>query len=302
MPPQELDCLLPQATAPTSNVNTMFLSRQSSSTLGDNQKHSFCCCSLSLPRRKHWCSTSLVVIALISLISILVHHHHHHHHQQQQEGEGQQQQLVQSRTGPYQLSERQVGDRFLDFYSFYEGEDSLGSAGFNTYTAKQRSLDLGLINVTVTTTTTTTTSAEESAEESFVYLSTLPTDQGPRESVRLEGIQRWDAGLFILDLDHMPAGCGQWPAFWLTDEDHWPDHGEIDVVEGVNYQAQAKTALHTADQCRMFAHVPAYAFSGNWDRATGLPDTFTGIQDWETNFPADNVRVCCFVIHIVSSV
>ena len=50
----------------------------------------------------------------------------------------------------------------------------------------------------------------------------------------------------------MPAGCGVWPAFWLTDEQNWPVNGEIDIVEGVNYQNVAKTALHATKGCSMF--------------------------------------------------
>ena len=197
-------------------------------------------------------------------------------------GRGNKQQ--QARTGPYQLTELQVGKKLFDFYEFYEGADSLGSAGFNTYTAEKRALALGLLNVT-----------QEHSGDEFVYLNTRPTEQGPRESVRLEGRRRFDAGLFLLDIDHMPAGCGQWPAFWLTDEDYWPDHGEIDIVEGVNYQTQAKTALHTSDRCSMYAHVADYSFSGHWDRATGIPDSFTGAMDTQTSVPADNVSavVCC---------
>ena len=45
---------------------------------------------------------------------------------------------------------------------------------------------------------------------------------GNRESVRLEGKRRFDRGLFILDVEHMPSGCGVWPAWWLTDEEAWP--------------------------------------------------------------------------------
>ena len=54
-----------------------------------------------------------------------------------------------------------------------------------------------------------------------------------------------------IDVRHMPAGCGVWPAFWLTDEANWPVNGEIDIVEGVNYQNVAKTALHSTKGCSM---------------------------------------------------
>ena len=120
-----------------------------------------------------------------------------------------------------------------------------------------------------------------SPTETFVYLSSSPTKEGPRNSIRLEGRRRFNRGLFIIDLRHMPAGefvfvlnttlyyaifvhciyshkmihaflgCGTWPAFWLTDEANWPVNGEIDIVEGVNYQDTAKTALHTTKECRM---------------------------------------------------
>jgi hypothetical protein len=188
---------------------------------------------------------------------------------------------VEQRTGPYQLAECQEGQALLDAYEFIDGPDSLGSAGYNTYTGKKRALKLGLVNVT------------KEYDRDIVYMSSAPTDEGPRESVRLESFRRYNAGLFLLDLDHMPAGCGQWPAFWLTDAENWPDHGEIDVVEGVNYQSRAKTALHTSDQCSMFAHVDLQtSMTGHWDRATGLPDTFTGQPDLNTSLPADN----CYVL------
>ena len=286
MPPKESDTLLPNGSAspqpqPTTTKEGLpkkshfFLSRKSSSTGGDDDHSHLWWLVERLREHGRLCAILVTTIAMTALLVLVCRKSAHRDHSSRM-----------ARTGPYQLTQRQVGAQFLDFYSFYEGEDSLGSAGFNTYTAKQRALELGLIHAT-----TTKEQDEKGESSSSIYLSSLPTAKGPRESVRLEGNQRFNAGLFILDLDHMPAGCGQWPAFWLTDEDHWPDHGEIDIVEGVNYQSEAKTALHTADQCRMFAHVPDYAFSGHWDRATGLPDTFTGIMDWETNVPADNV--CC---------
>ena len=62
--------------------------------------------------------------------------------------------------------------------------------------------------------------------ETFVIISSSPTPEGPRNSVRLEGLRRFNRGLFIIDLRHMPAGCGTWPAFWLTDEANWPVNGK----------------------------------------------------------------------------
>lgn len=180
------------------------------------------------------------------------------------------------KSGPYKLAEAHVGDEFLQYYTFYKGDDSLGSAGFQRYVDGETAVKEQLVQV--------------DPDTHHVRLNSLAGDHADarRRSVRLEGNTRWNSGLFLLQVHHIPAGCGQWPAFWLTDEDQWPLHGEIDILEGVNYQSHAKTALHTSPDCSMYAHVPDYAYTGHWDRATGLPDTFTGIPDYTTNLPADN--------------
>ena len=170
-------------------------------------------------------------------------------------------------TGPYKLLELQEGEKFFEFYDFFDGPDSIGSAGYNTYVGQRRAKMLGLANVT--------TDSKTGIE--YIYMkSASGVDGGFRESVRLEGKRRYDRGLFILDVAHMPTGCGVWPAWWLTDEKAWPDNGEIDILEGINTQSVAKTALHTSDSCSMYAHVSDYFRTGTWDGATGIPDTFTG--------------------------
>jgi hypothetical protein len=183
-------------------------------------------------------------------------------------------------VGPYKLLECQEGRKFFDFYDFYEGKDSLGSAGYNYYVGKDKAWSDGLVNVT-----------EEKNGDQFVYIQSQATEKGMRDSVRLEGKRRFNHGLFILDLEHMPVGCGVWPAFWLTDEDRWPENGEIDIVEGVNRQEVAKTALHTSESCSMYAHVSPYDTTGYWDSATGIPNGWTGKPDFDTKVEADNCWV-----------
>ena len=134
-------------------------------------------------------------------------------------------------TGPYRLLEAQYGSNFFDYYTFYEGPDSLGSAGYNDYISKEAATSLQIAGV-----------KEENGEE-FVYMSSSPTKDGPRSSVRLEGKQRFDRGLFVLDVIHMPNGPGVWPAFWLTDEAAWPRNGEVDILEGWSFYFEMISSL-----------------------------------------------------------
>lgn len=188
-------------------------------------------------------------------------------------------------VGPYELIERQEGDDFFGYYSFYEGPDSVGSNGYVNYVSEKRARDVAIANISheideLDNFYRRRSLAEETTakKEPFLYLKTAATEAGPRESIRLEGKRRFNRGLFIIDVRHMPVGCGAWPAFWLTDEANWPVNGEIDIVEGVNFQDEAKTALHTTRGCDM-NDVPVGTMSGIWDTAVGIPDKKTGIPD-----------------------
>lgn len=212
----------------------------------------------------------------------------------------------------------QEGHDFFEYYNYYQGRDSAGSNGFNTYVSAERAIELGIVNITMEKdildltsnsagrrrrTTDNATLDEEMVEtehdlledaptlkdEPFIYMSSASTADGPRESIRLEGKRRFNRGLFIIDLRHMPAGCGVWPAFWLADEANWPVNGEIDIVEGVNYQNEAKTALHATIGCSM-DDVPQGVMTGGWDTAVGIPDSKTGIPDTTLRYAMD-----CFV-------
>lgn len=176
--------------------------------------------------------------------------------------------IFQVATGPYKLVERQVGKSFFDHYKFYNGSDSLGSGGHQIYVSRDRASELDLFYVSPDDNSIIMKSAPGSATPNKTSSSPANDGNNKRESIRLEGKQRYNHGLFVLDLDHMPTGAGVWPAFWMTDEAHWPDHGEIDIVEPINHQTQAKVALHTGGQCRMYGQVPSNEYTGTWDRAS----------------------------------
>lgn len=57
--------------------------------------------------------------------------------------------------------------------------------------------------------------------------------------------------LWVLDINHMPVGCGSWPAFWTWGGPPWPDTGEIDVIESCNLQETSLVTVHTGKGCIM---------------------------------------------------
>jgi len=81
---------------------------------------------------------------------------------------------------------------------------------------------------------------------------------------RLESRQSFnEGGIFLIDVDHIPAECGVWPAFWLVgspdswnssypnDQQDWPNYGEIDIIEQVNIDSKNHTTLHTKEGCNI---------------------------------------------------
>lgn len=291
MPPQEGSPLLPSGnddfvkpTPSTNSNNGRFGILPSQFSFGNDDEQG----GSGAGRRRNKC----MVLAAGGLIAVAAmaggaHHHYKQHHQPSGgKGAGKDSNVagkssIHYPAGPYQLVEKHVGKDFMNYYTFYDGADSLGSAGYNTYVGQKTALSKNLYNVT-----------QGKDGKSSVYMKSAFVGENEfRESVRLEGKTRFNHGLFILDLDHMPTGCGVWPAWWLTDEDRWPYSGEIDVVEGINEQSVVKTALHTSDKCDMYAHVSDYWHTGHWDRSTGIPDTYTGKLDFNTSMPADNCWV-----------
>ncbi|CRG83403.1 hypothetical protein PISL3812_00754 [Talaromyces islandicus] len=87
-----------------------------------------------------------------------------------------------------------------------------------------------------------------------VYLGVDHTNtysSGGRPSTRVESNVYFDHGLLVADFAHMPAqACGVWPAFWTVGKS-WPADGEIDIIEGVNRQANNQMALHTEGDCQI---------------------------------------------------
>ncbi|KAF8306963.1 glycoside hydrolase family 16 protein [Clavulina sp. PMI_390] len=67
-----------------------------------------------------------------------------------------------------------------------------------------------------------------------------------RNSVRIESNDVFNEGLFILDIEAAPWGCGVWPAWWSVGP-NWPAGGEIDILEGVHDNVHNQVTFHTED-------------------------------------------------------
>lgn len=79
-----------------------------------------------------------------------------------------------------------------------------------------------------------------------------PSDPRGRNSVRIQSVDAYSNAIIILDIQHMPEGCGTWPAFWsVSAAGPWPKGGEIDIIEGVNLSDENLSSLHTSENCTM---------------------------------------------------
>jgi hypothetical protein len=88
-------------------------------------------------------------------------------------------------------------------------------------------------------------------------------------SVRISTTAKYNQGLWILDVEQAPWGCGTfslytlsegsrgndmakliylssgtWPAYWSTNE-NWPNDGEIDIIENVHSSQSNQVSWHT---------------------------------------------------------
>ncbi|KAF1999549.1 glycoside hydrolase family 16 protein [Amniculicola lignicola CBS 123094] len=148
----------------------------------------------------------------------------------------------------YELIKTYTAENLFDEFKFFSGQDPTG--GFVQFTPFEKSAATGLIgNAT-----------------GQVYLGVDTTNVYPpggpgRPSVRLESKLTFSEGLFVLDLSHLPVGCGTWPAFWTVGLGDWPADGEIDIIEGVNDATHNDASLHVAGDCTVSDTV---AQTGTW--------------------------------------
>ncbi|KAF2875040.1 concanavalin A-like lectin/glucanase domain-containing protein [Massariosphaeria phaeospora] len=136
----------------------------------------------------------------------------------------------------YELTQTYTAQNFFDEFRFYTGPDP--TDGFVQYVPLETAAHNRLVG----------------NESGLIYLGVDSTNVYPaggpgRPSVRLESKSTFTEGLFVLDLTHIPTGCGIWPAFWTVGLGDWPVDGEIDIIENVNDAIHNNAALHAAGEC-----------------------------------------------------
>lgn len=144
--------------------------------------------------------------------------------------------------GSYTLSDVIVGEDFYDAFNFEAIPDPTN--GRVNYVDGATARRLGL-------TVATANSFILRADDTTVL---SPTGPG-RNSVRIRSNNEYTTHVAVFDMNHMPEGCGTWPAVWETLEADWPDSGEIDIVEGVNNMSPNQVHLHTGPNCSIPSNI-----------------------------------------------
>ncbi|KAI0026674.1 endo-beta-glucanase [Vararia minispora EC-137] len=136
----------------------------------------------------------------------------------------------------YHVTDTFEGAGFLNGFAFQAIADP--THGLVDYVDQPTALRLGLANVSGST---ITLSADAT---------TKLTGGTGRRSFRIQSNKQWDSHVSVYNVQHMPNGCGTWPAIW-ENGDNWPNGGEIDIVEGVNGVGTNQVTLHTSAGCTM---------------------------------------------------
>jgi len=134
----------------------------------------------------------------------------------------------------FAITDRFAGSNFFDEWDFFTGSDP--THGYVNYVDSGTAWNAGLVS--------TSSSSATIKVDDYTWLA-----QGqPRNSVRISSQNSYSGGLFILDIDAMPYGCGLWPAWWTVGP-NWPNAGEIDIIEAVNGATTNQMTLHTDPGC-----------------------------------------------------
>eukprot|EP00466_Bigelowiella_natans_P013088 jgi/Bigna1/72538/fgenesh1_pg.20_\ len=159
-----------------------------------------------------------------------------------------------ARVGNYSLTHRINSTTFLQEFEFFTAGDP--THGYVQFVSQSEAAQLRMLQL----------------DAGSIYMSVDKDGNydpnGPgRKSIRVQSRKVFNGGVFVIDLDHIPSGCGTWPAFWSVGP-QWPDNGEIDILEGVHRNVQDISTLHTREKCSMQT-VDTALFTGSWSTGFG---------------------------------
>ncbi|CCM02531.1 uncharacterized protein FIBRA_04633 [Fibroporia radiculosa] len=179
------------------------------------------------------------------------------------------------RSTNYTLQQKYIGEDFLNWDFFDEADPTDGLVQYLNATA---AIDAGLATVDCNNVTTLAVDSTESV-----------VSGGLRKSVRISSPETYNSGLFIADFEHMPFGCGVWPAYWsVSTTAEWPTGGEIDIIEGVNLNPENQITLHSGPGCTLNNSQPTTSNQGGIE-CTSSADADSGCfftQTTPTSFGA----------------
>jgi hypothetical protein len=105
-----------------------------------------------------------------------------------------------------------------------------------------------------------------------------------RYSGKMETNKKWKYFLALFKFNHIPHGCGVWPAVWThTPDVGWPNGGELDLLEYCN-DIPSRSSFHTGTQNRC-------KLDGSLLNKAGCPQFvdsewyYTGEYDCVTDYP-----------------
>ena len=79
-------------------------------------------------------------------------------------------------------------------------------------------------------------------------INTVNSTAKGRDSVRLHSSSEFIGGVFLMELDHMPTGCGTWPAWWMH-KDPGISRGRIDIIDTFNDFSVNQASGHVLGNC-----------------------------------------------------
>eukprot|EP00923_Selenidium_pygospionis_P007575 GHVN01012968.1.p1 GENE.GHVN01012968.1~~GHVN01012968.1.p1 ORF type:complete len:293 (+),score=39.88 GHVN01012968.1:901-1779(+) len=164
------------------------------------------------------------------------------------------------RDCPYGHRATYTGDSFFNERNFWFFTDNDPTGGYVNYVPRETAALKGYISVD---------RRKHAVIRTDTQSKVLDSARG-RDSVRLTSRSTFDDGLIVFSINHMPTGCGTWPAFWTVGheaEQPWPELGEIDIIEGANNQVYGHNALHTSNGCDMWGVDHLTHFDGQWSTA-----------------------------------